>query len=97
MLLKIANLHDQLSHILSVRESCKEILKQWPLGEAAVDAKDKLWLLEKPDRLLMTLVTPSVRIAYLDGRKIQIDGDCLAGIPAWGERTHYRYGREYAY
>jgi tetratricopeptide (TPR) repeat protein len=93
VLYKIASIHEESGNRSEAPENYRQIIREWPKSEAAADAKDKLWLQEKPGRLLMTLVTPSGWTAYLDGKEIIPPSSIFQEIPSWGEKKHHRYGR----
>ena len=93
VLFKMASLHEQLDNPVMAHTQYRQIIEKYPQSEAASDAGDKIWLLEKPGRLLLTLITPSGWTAYMDGQEISLPQHLFHGIPIWGEKVHYRYGR----
>ncbi|MEI6070234.1 MAG: DUF2961 domain-containing protein [Verrucomicrobiae bacterium] len=93
VLFKKAVLLGQLGDAAAAREGCQAVIDKHPQSEATQDATDKLWVMEKPGRLLLTLVTPSGWNLYLDGKEIAPPAAAFAEIPAWGHPVQYRYGR----
>jgi hypothetical protein len=97
VLFKIGNLHKQLGQVPAARDCFQELLGKWPKSDAAPDAGDQLWLLAKPGRLLLTLVSQSGWTAHLDGEEIPLDPLLFKGSPPWAAEVHYRYGRDHVY
>ena len=90
---KMATLQAQLGALSVAKSIYQRIIAEHPRSGAAADAADRLWLMESPGRLLLTLVTPSGWTAYLDGREVALPAHLFEQIPVWGERVHFRYGR----
>ena len=93
ILYKAATIHEELKERQMASSIYQRIIKEYPKSEAATDALDKIWLLEKSGRMLLTMVSSSGWSAYLDGEEITLPEDIFKEIPTWGERIHYRYGR----
>ena len=69
----------------------KKVINVYPHSDAAQDAKDKLWLFDKPGRMLLKMITPSGWDAYLDGNEIHLDDSIFQNIPSWGVDKIYRF------
>jgi hypothetical protein len=79
---------EQLADLDGAMAEYQRVLHQWPESDAAVDAKDKLWLFEKPGRVLLTVVTPAGWEAFWDGQELRLDSELLKTIPENAD-THF--------
>ena len=96
ILFKKAAMKSRLGDTVAAMADYRHIIEKYPQSDAAQDAHDKLWCLEKTGRLLLTLVTPSGWTAYLDGKEIKLPDSLFREIPDWGHPVQYRYGRKQA-
>jgi tetratricopeptide (TPR) repeat protein len=91
LLFKKGYLLEEQSKVDGALAIYKKVKKRFPHSEAARDADDKIWLFERPGRMLMKMASPSGWDAYLDGNEIPLDESIFQNTPTWGVDKIYRF------
>ena len=91
LLFKKGYLLEEQSRIDEALAIYKEVKRRFPDSESAKDAEDKIWLFEKPGRMLLKMASPSGWEAYIDGNEVRIDESVFQNMPSWGVDKIYRF------
>jgi len=91
LLFKKGYLLEEQSKIVDALAIYKEVKRRFPDSESAQDVEDKIWLFEKPGRMLLKMASPSGWDAYIDGNQIPLDESIFQNIPTWGVDEIYRF------
>jgi len=91
LVFKKGYLLEEQSNIDAALAIYREVKTRFPDSEFRLDAEDKIWLFEKPGRMLLKMASPSGWDAFLDGREIRVDESLFQNMPAWGVDKIYRF------
>jgi hypothetical protein len=91
ILLKKGYLLEEQGKLSEAAVIYQEVINRYPTSDAVQDAQDKLWLLDKPSRMLLKMAAPSGCEAYIDGNKVEYDPAIFQNIPDWGVAKVYRF------
>jgi len=91
LLFKKGCLLEEQSNIDAALAIYREVKTRFPDSESALDAEDKIWLFDKPGRMLLKMACPSGWEAYMDGKEILLDESLFQNMPEWGVDRIYRF------
>jgi hypothetical protein len=80
---------EELGQLAKAREVFRQIRQAHAGMELGEDANDKIWLLERPGRLLVKAGAPAGSEIHVDGRKVALP--LARGIPSWGQAEIFRF------